>query len=100
MQWNKPLFFIALGNSLVNLVIADYLDTQVSHTQLEAVGQGFIGIFLFVFWWFVVFVLTLVLSIIQRKSWFQPAKLFSTLVFLVFCTPLPTILFLWFYLLS
>lgn len=84
-KWNITLTILGFANSVILILIFQY------YLGLGN-GMGFIGAIFSLAFAAIFFVLIVILSIINLRSWFSKEMLFSTLFMLLFCTPIPLII--------
>jgi hypothetical protein len=82
MKITRTLTVIAIVYLLINLLFYWHATTLNG-------GTSIVYIFIFPFFWAITIILVIVLSIKNRKLWFQKKQLLSTLIALFFCTPVP-----------
>lgn len=81
MKITRTLTIIAIAYLLTNLLFFWHASTLNG-------GASMGYIFIFPFFWACTIILVIILSIKNRKQWFQRRQLFSTLIALFFCTPI------------
>lgn len=84
-KWNKTLTRLGLINCVILIMILQ------SYLELGN-GMGFVGALFSLAYAAIFFVVIVILSIKNIRSWFSREMLFSTLLMLLLCTPIPLIL--------
>ena len=82
MKWNQKLTWIATGFILVNILFAWHASTMTGGTSL-------IYVIIFPVFWGLTLISVGILTFKNRKTWFQKSMSLSTIILLIFCTPLP-----------
>ena len=88
MKQNKTLLGIFIAYILAHILIV-YSLSGVSEQELTGLGQALRLFFIIGFLWIVTLLLVIVLTIINKESWFQPEMKASTIALLVCCSILP-----------
>ena len=86
MKWNLKLTLIATGFVLINILFASHASTMTGGTSL-------IYAIIFPIFWGLFIIAVGILTFKNRKTWFEKSKRLSTVVLLIFCTPLPLLVF-------
>lgn len=86
MKWNRKLTWIATGFILVNILFAWHASTMTGGTSL-------IYAIIFPVFWGLTLIAVGILTFKNRKTWFEKSMSLSTIVSLIFCTPLPLLAF-------
>ncbi|MBI0400567.1 hypothetical protein [Cyclobacterium marinum] len=86
MKWNQKLTWIATGYILVNILFAWHASTMTGGTSL-------IYAVIFPVFWGLILIAVGILTFKNRKTWFEKSMSLSTIVLLLFCTPLPLLAF-------
>ena len=86
MKWNQKLTWIATGFFLVNILFAWHASTMTGGTSL-------IYAIIFPVFWGLTLIAVGILTFKYRKTWFEKNMRLSTIVLLIFCTPLPLLAF-------
>lgn len=84
-KWNKTLTRLGLANCVILIMILQY------YLELGN-GMGFVGALFSLAYAAIFFVVIVILSIKNIRSWFSRDMLFSSLLMLLLCTPIPLIL--------
>ena len=86
MKWNIKLTWIAIGYILINILFAWHASTMTGGTSL-------IYVLIFPSLWLITIIAVGILTYRKRKGWFKKEIRFSTIVLLLFCTPIPLLVF-------
>ncbi len=81
-KWNWTLTVLAGLNLLFYWLIMNYL---MGLSQ----GMAFIGVFIIPGYAVIFSVIVLIFILVNRKTWFEKGQLFSTLILLIACSPIP-----------
>ncbi|MCC5916866.1 MAG: hypothetical protein JJU02_06005 [Cryomorphaceae bacterium] len=81
MKWNLKLTWIAIGYILINILFAWHASTMTGGTSL-------IYAIIFPVLWGLTKIAVGIMTFKQRKVWFQKDMKISTLILLIFCTPI------------
>jgi hypothetical protein len=84
-KWNWPLSIFAVINCIILYMIGNYF------TGLGQ-GMGIIAVIVYPIYILIFTIIVIIFAIIKRKVWFTKGIIFSTIILLSFCTPLPMVL--------
>jgi uncharacterized protein YecT (DUF1311 family) len=83
-KWNKTLTGLGIANCIILIWIVNY------YLDLEN-GMGIIAAIVAPVYALIFFIAIIILALIKRKIWFKQDMLASTLLMLLFCTPIPVL---------
>lgn len=85
MKWNQTLLKIAIGYSVINILFYTHI------LNLNG-GSSLIYVLIYPLFWLLTIIIISALTYKKRKSWLSKQLKVSTIILLVFCTPLPLLI--------